>query len=104
MNTKIDPSLRVAICQCIRQVLHEELSKKEDNEEVWLDEKTLCQQFQMFTPSFLKRFGASLPRTQAMVRADNGQLHPSQGFVYPRNMIQRMIMNNEIKMLQMPWP
>lgn len=102
MYTKIDPSLRVAICEVVRQVIREELEKRVDNDEVWLDEKPFCQQFQMFSPSFLKRFGDSLPRTQAMVRDADGKLHNSQGFVYPRNQIQRMIRNNEIKMLQMP--
>ena len=100
MAIRIDSQTRSMVLECVRQVLREELENRIDYDEVWLDEKELCKQFQMFSPSFLKRHGHILPRTQVVFTDKDGGVHNTQGFAYPRNQIQRMIQNNEIKMVK----
>lgn len=70
----------------------------EHAEEVWLSPAELCKQFQMFSPSWLKRYGMKLPRTKAIVRDSDGTTHET-GWAYPRNRIQRMIAEGQIKTL-----
>lgn len=71
----------------------------EDNEEVWLSKAQFLEQFQMFTPSWLEKYGKLLPRSKAIVT--EGDVQHETAFAYPRNQIQRMIRNNEIKMLNL---
>ena len=64
--------------------------------EKWLTSKELCEQFQMFTPSWLKAYGDRLPRTRAEV--NQGSKKCSR-WAYPQHKIARMIAEGSIKNL-----
>jgi len=66
----------------------------EGNLEVWLNGKQLTEQFACFTEDWQKKYGSTLPRTQAIVDGE----HASR-WIYPRNKIQHMIESGEIKEL-----
>jgi hypothetical protein len=65
-------------------------------DEKWLSGMEVCEQFQMFTPSWIKRYGHLLPRIQAVVKDENGVEHRT-GWAYGRNRIQRMIDNDQLR-------
>ena len=65
--------------------------------ERWLSGDELCQQFAMFTPSWLKTYGKFLPRQRAEVNED-GKTTTSR-WAYPQHKIARMIAENSIKNL-----
>ena len=67
----------------------------EDADEKWLSAESLCDQFQCFSPSWLKRFGKHLNPTQAIVYDEDGTPHKT-GWVYPMHKIQRMIRENKL--------
>lgn len=68
-------------------------------DEVWLSEKELLRNFQMFTHDWIRRYGDTLPRTRAIVTLRDGrETHSS--WAYARNKIQQMIMNNQIRQLK----
>jgi len=92
----MDKQLHMDIMATVRRAMQDLL---EESMEVWLSGDELCKQFQMFTPSWLKRYGCRLPRTRAVVTDANGQEHAT-GWAYPRNKIQRMINDNSIKQLK----
>ena len=71
----------------------------EGNNEVYLTGEQLCKQIGFFTKEWLKRYGHSLPRTQAKVIDEKGVQH-STGWGYPLHRIQRMIQEGEIKNLK----
>ena len=65
--------------------------------EVWLSSRQLSEQFSMFNEQWLKDYGHLLPRTRTVVDRD-GVLHEGK-WSYPRNRIQRMIIDGEISKL-----
>ena len=64
-------------------------------EERWLTAKELCDQFQMFTPAWVRTYGHLLPRTRATVTDAAGVAHHT-GWTYPRNKIQMMIAEGKL--------
>lgn len=84
----------------VRRAIEEE---RELYNEHWLTGEQLCEQFGMFTPSWLKTYGHTLHRKQAIVYDQKGDAHKT-GWAYPRNLIQRMIQSGEIKSLRMKEP
>ena len=81
----------------VRRAIEEE---REMYDEVWLTEKQLLEQFGMFTHDWLKKYGQCLQPARAIVVDEQGVEHPTQGWAYPRNKIQRMIANGEIMKLR----
>lgn len=67
-------------------------------EEQYLTGKELSAVYQMFTPEWLKRYGHTLPRTQAVVTDAEGKEHRT-GWAYPRRKIARMIADGSIERL-----
>lgn len=96
-NYIIDPALRAQIVGEVRRALVEGV---EINDEHWLSEEQLMEQFAMFTKGWMRRYGILLPRTQAVVREDDGTEHRTS-WCYPRNIIQRMIITNKIQNLEL---
>lgn len=64
--------------------------------EKWLSKEQLCEQFQMFTPSWMKTYGHLLPCSPAIVVDDKGIPHESRK-AYPMYKIQEMIQSGQIK-------
>lgn len=91
----MDRQLRMDIVSEVKRSMSEIL---EVAGERWLTGNELCQQFQMFTPSWLKTYGQYLPRQRAEVEVD-GKRTVSR-WAYPQHKIARMIENNEIKDLK----
>ena len=88
--------LMAAIRAILTRCLHE---LRDENEEVWLSKEEFLKQFGMFTEDWLKRYGKTLGRTQAVVTDDNGEQRCSR-WAYPRNKVQRMITDGSIKQLK----
>ena len=80
----------------IRRALEEQM---EMYEEVWLTGDELCKYFGTLKPSWLKRYGHSLPRRLPQVTDESGTQHGNT-WLYPRNKIQRMFANGEIEDLR----
>ena len=85
-------AIRAIIRRCINEV-------RDENEEVWLSKDELLKQFGMFSDEWLKRYGETIPRTQAIVTEADGESHATR-WAYPRNKIQRMIADGSIKQLR----
>ena len=81
----------------VRRAVEEEC---EMYDEVWLTEKQLLEQFGMFTHDWIKKYGQCLQPARAIVVDEQGVEHPTQGWAYPRNKIQRMIASGEIMKLR----
>lgn len=81
----------------VRRAIEEE---REMYDEVWLTEKQLLEQFGMFTHDWLKKYGHCLQPARAIVADEQGVEHPTQGWAYPKNRIQRMIASGEIMKLR----
>ena len=81
----------------VRRAVEEE---REMYDEVWLTEKQLLEQFGMFTHDWLKKYGQCLQPARAIVVDEKGIERPTQGWVYPRHRIQRMIASGEITKLR----
>ena len=77
----------------LRRAIEEE---REMYDEVWLTERELIAQFGMFTHDWLKKYGQCLQPARAIVVDEQGVEHPTQGWAYPKNKIQRMIASGEI--------
>lgn len=92
----MDRQLRAEIVAEIRKSVAESM---EMYDEVWLTGDKLGEKFGMFTKGWLKMYGQSLPRTQAIVSGEDGQQHRSS-WVYPVHKIARMIHEGSIKGLQ----
>lgn len=89
-----------AILACIRSTLTRCLHElRDENEEVWLSKEEFLKQFGMFTPSWLKEYGETLPCAFAKVVDENGIEHKSR-VSFPRNKIQAMIRDGRIKQLK----
>lgn len=85
-------AIRAIIRRCINEV-------RDENEEVWLSKDEFLKQFGMFSDEWLKRYGETIPRTQAIVTDADGESHATR-WAYPRNKIQRMIADGSIKQLR----
>ena len=81
----------------VRRTMEEQM---EMYSEVWLTEKQLLEQFGMFTHDWLKKYGQCLQPARAIVGDEKGIEHPTQGWAYPKHMIQRMIASGEIMKLR----
>lgn len=92
----MDRALRAEICNDVSKAIRLAL---EGANEVWLTGEELTKQFGMFTRSWIRTYGHTLPRTQAVVTTADGKQHTT-GWAYPRNKIQRMIQENKIKDLR----
>lgn len=92
----MDRKLRSEICNEVTAAITAALT---GTNEVWLNEKQMLEQFQMFSHDWFRRYGNTLPRTRAIVTDKNGK--PRQtAWAYARNKIQLMIMNDKIKQLK----
>ena len=89
----MDRLLRAEIVAEVRKSMTEIL---EVSNERWLTGDELCQQFQMFSPGWLKAYGDRLPRQRAEV-SDNGV--KVSRWAYPQHKIARMIQEGSIKEL-----
>ena len=97
----LDRSFKNELMACVRAILTRCLhDMRDENEEVWLREPEFLKQFGMFSPSWLKEYGKTLPRIKAGVYDENGDYHESGSFSYPRNKIQEMIRDGSIKQLK----
>ena len=65
--------------------------------ERWLTAEELCNQFGMFSPSWLKSYGCRLPRQRAEVTDADGT--KATRWAYPQHRIARMINDGSIKNL-----
>lgn len=72
----------------------------EGAEEKWLTGEQLVQQFGCFSKAWLKSYGHTLPRTQAVISGSDGESHRT-GWCYPMHKINRMLADGSIKRLQM---
>ena len=88
---------RILRAQIVAEVKQSMMDALEVANERWLTASELCEQFQMFTPSWLKTYGDRLPRTRAEVAAD-GRTKGSR-WAYPQHKIARMIAEGSIKNL-----
>ena len=91
----IDERTRRELAQAVRQAVRDAI---DGNDERWLTGRQLCEQFGMFTPSWLKEYGHLLGRQRATVRDPDGTVHQT-GWAYPRNRIQRMLRMGELEFL-----
>ena len=92
---KVDKLTRLMIMSEVKTAIREAM---ESSAETWVSGEELGKQFQMFSPAWLKRYGETLPRTQAVVEDASGR-HRT-GWYYPRNRIGRMIEEGEIRTLK----
>ena len=91
----IDAALRRQIADEVYKAVTNALQGANER---WLSGEQLSQQISIFTKSWLKSYGHTLPRTQAVVLAKDGE-HRT-GWCYPLYKIQRMLQNGEIKQLK----
>ena len=89
--------LKACISAILTRCLHE---LRDENEEVWLSKEEFLKQFGMFTSSWLKEYGETLPCAYAKVVDENGIEHKSR-VSFPRNKIQAMIRDGRIKQLKL---
>ena len=89
----MDRTLRAEIVAEVRRSMTEIMEV--DNER-WLTGDDLCQQFQMFSPGWLKAYGDRLPRQRAEVNDDGVKV---SRWAYPQHRIARMIQDGTIKEL-----
>ena len=93
----MDRELRKAIAAEVREVT--ERVQREHWElyhEKWVTGKELGQFISCFGGGWLKAYGQTLPRTQAVV-VDENMVEHRTGWIYPLHRIQRMLMSGEIK-------
>lgn len=62
----------------------------EEQQEQWVTAENLCEQYQCFTPAWMKDHGRELPRTKAAY---------SNRWCYPLHKIGRLIQENKIRHL-----
>ena len=92
---RLDKLTKAQILTEVRNAVRECM---EGSSEVWVSGEELGKQYQMFTSAWLKRYGETLPRTQAVVETKSGS-HRT-GWYYPRNRIGRMIQEGEVRNLR----
>ena len=91
----MDKLLRAEIVNTVNKTIQEMM---EMYGERWLTGEQLIEQFGMFTKGWLKAYGYTLPRTQAVVTDENGEQHRTS-WVYPMHKINHMIQDGRIKNL-----
>ena len=94
---KIDRALRAEIVGACTKVMSE--FWQVHNEECVSGEE-LGKRISIFTKSWLKEYGSTLPRTRAKVTSADGSEHLS-AWTYPLHKIQSMLWNGEIKNLKL---
>lgn len=95
----IDRILKAELFSLIRSAIREVIYEAFDfRKEKWVTGDELCKQFQMFTLSWLKRYGHKLPRTRAVVTEEDGSTHATS-WTYPVNKIQRMAHEGKLSRL-----
>jgi hypothetical protein len=96
----MDRELRREIAAEVREVT-ERVQREhwETYNEKWVRGKELGKVIACFGAGWLKAYGSSLPRTQAIV-LDKNNVEVETGWVYPLHRIQRMMINGEIKGLK----
>jgi hypothetical protein len=96
----MDRAFKNEVLSVVRCAVVKLLSDRRDElEEVWLTKEEFLKQFGMFTEDWLKRYGETIPRSQAVVMGVDGEAHTTR-WAYPRNRIQRMIADGSIKQLR----
>lgn len=91
MDAKTKAEIKALVSETIIMTL-------EGAKEQWLSGPELCKQFGCFSPSWLKTYGYTLPRTQAVTLDALGNEHKT-GWCYPMHKINRMMMDGSIKQL-----
>jgi len=85
----MDKILRAEIVAEVKRSMAE---LNEVYQEEWLTKEQLCEQFPMFTLSWIKTFGekSSIPRERISVQSEDGSGVRSR-FMYPKHKINRLI-------------
>ena len=85
----MDKLLRIEIVAEVRKAMED---VNEMYQEEWLTKEQLCEQFPMFTPSWIKTFGekSGMPRERVTVAMEDGSGVRSR-FMYPKHKINRLI-------------
>ena len=85
----MDKILRAEIVAEVKRSMAE---VNEMYQEEWLTKEQLCEQFPMFTASWIKNFGekSGIPRERATVVSDDG-CSMSTRYQYPKHKINRLI-------------
>lgn len=91
----LDATTRACIAKTITDAITQAM---EGANEKWVSGEQLTEYFAFFTPSWLRRYGETLPRTRAIVTDAQGA--HSSGWCYPLHKIQRMVQNGDIKNLR----
>lgn len=89
---KPEKELELLIARTVNEAVRRAL---EGAEERWLTKAQLMEQFAMFTPAWMKKYGKFLPSKSGMVIDENGVQHFTRD-AYPMHKINRMIQNNEL--------
>ena len=92
----LDKQTKREIAQVVNDAIQRALEKADDR---WITGAELCNQFQCFTPSWLKIYGKYLTRTQIIMVDEDGNEQHSKTWVYPQRKIQRMIAENKLKFI-----
>lgn len=92
----MDERTRQAIIDTVQEALSHAMSEYEER---WLTAKQTCEQFQMFNMSWLKENGEMLGRKRVRTIDPDGTEHCSS-WAYPRNHIQRMILEGRLDFLR----
>lgn len=91
----MDRLTKAEVISVIRSSIAEVMEMRK---ETWVTGDELCKQFQMFSLSWLKRYGHKLPRTRAVVTEEDGSKHTTS-WTYPVNKIQRMVHEGKLTRL-----
>lgn len=86
---------KILRAQIVAEVKTDVLYALEVANERWLTAAELCEQFQMFTASWIKLYGHLLPRQRAEVATKKGT--KCSRWAYPQHKIARMITDGTIK-------
>ena len=83
----MDKLLRAEIVAEVKRSMAE---VNEVYQEEWLTKEQLCEQFPMFSPSWVKNFGEKIPRERARVTMEDG-ISMSTRYQYPKHKINKLI-------------
>jgi hypothetical protein len=86
---------KILRAQIVAEVKTDVLYALEVANERWLTAAELCEQFQMFTASWVKLYGHLWPRQRAEVATNKGT--KCSRWAYPQHKIARMIADGTIK-------
>ena len=87
MDARMKSDIMMTVYRAVRHAIDE-------RNEQYLSGTELCEQFQCFTPSWLKVYGHLLPRVQITVL--DGDVERKTGWAYPRHAIAKMIAENKL--------